>query len=140
MKLKVIALAGLLAINSTLALAQGAGSTAGGSSKAGGQQRRCRTRLRGAECTCTAGTTTTITTIIVPESRQIALGIAQVHAHTVGMDMPKLTVHFACPHCGALFTATQEHQPGAGTFECTHCGWLVHEWSGPYNFIDWKRA
>jgi hypothetical protein len=56
------------------------------------------------------------------------------------MDMPKLTVHFACPHCGALFTAAQEHQPGAGTFECTQFGWLVHEWSGPYNFIDWERA
>jgi predicted RNA-binding Zn-ribbon protein involved in translation (DUF1610 family) len=56
------------------------------------------------------------------------------------MNAPKLTVYFACPHCGALFTATQEHHPGAGTFECTHCGWLVHEWSGPYNFIDWKRA
>jgi hypothetical protein len=41
-----------------------------------------------------------------PESRQITLGVAQVHAHTVGMDMLKLTVYFACHHCGALFTAT----------------------------------
>jgi prophage tail gpP-like protein len=28
--------------------------------------------------------------------------------------------------------------PGAGSFICRSCGTLVHEWSGTYNFVDWK--
>jgi hypothetical protein len=60
--------------------------------------------------------------------------------HTAGIEMPKFTVYFACQHCERLYTAVQEHQPGAGSFDCRACGTLVHEWSGPYNLIGWKPA
>jgi hypothetical protein len=56
------------------------------------------------------------------------------------MEMPKFTVYFACHHCETLYTAIQEHQPGAGSFDCRGCGTQVHEWTGPYNFIGWKLA
>ena len=54
----------------------------------------------------------------------------------------KLIVHFSCPDCATIYTATQEEQPGRhpGTFHCRQCGAPVHEWTGLYNFTDWKMT
>jgi hypothetical protein len=70
------------------------------------------------------------------DRRSSPLGVG----HTAGMEMPKFTVYFGCRHCERLYTASQEHQPGASNFICRGCGTQVHEWSGPYSFIGWKLA
>jgi predicted RNA-binding Zn-ribbon protein involved in translation (DUF1610 family) len=54
------------------------------------------------------------------------------------MQALKLPVYFSCRHCETVFRATQVRQPGAGSYICRACGTPVHEWSGPYNFVDWK--
>jgi transcription elongation factor Elf1 len=52
------------------------------------------------------------------------------------------TEQFACPGCGADYTATKEEQPTkrAGSFNCSICGAEVHAWSGYHDFFDWKAA
>ena len=52
----------------------------------------------------------------------------------------KLIVYFSCPHCATIYTASQQEQPGRhpGYFLCRMCATPVHEWSGLYNFTDWK--
>ena len=52
----------------------------------------------------------------------------------------KLIVHFSCPHCATIYTASQQEQPGRhpGYFHCRMCATPVHEWAGLYNFTDWQ--
>jgi hypothetical protein len=52
----------------------------------------------------------------------------------------KLIVYFSCPHCATIYTASQQERPGRhpGDFHCRMCAAPVHEWSGLYDFIDWK--
>jgi hypothetical protein len=49
-------------------------------------------------------------------------------------------VHFCCPNCALVYAATQEHRAErrGGAFFCGECGSPVHEWTGRYNFINWK--
>lgn len=48
--------------------------------------------------------------------------------------------YFNCPSCGLPYTATREHHPDkhSGKFKCEVCDTKVHEWSGNYDFFDWK--
>src|ERR1044072_4225713 len=48
--------------------------------------------------------------------------------------------YFSCPSCGLPYTATREHHPDkhSGKFKCEVCETKVHEWSGNYDFFDWK--
>ena len=52
----------------------------------------------------------------------------------------QVIVHFSCPHCATIYTASQQEQPGRhpGYFHCRMCGAPVHEWTGLYNFTDWQ--
>jgi len=52
----------------------------------------------------------------------------------------KLIVHFSCPCCATIYTASQQEQPGRhpGDFHCRSCGTPVHKWTGLYNFVDWQ--
>jgi hypothetical protein len=54
------------------------------------------------------------------------------------MEMPEVAVHFACRHCEKIYVASQESRRGTGTFNCLECAKQVHQWSGNYNFADWK--
>jgi predicted Zn finger-like uncharacterized protein len=51
----------------------------------------------------------------------------------------RMIAYFSCPHCATVYTASQEQLPGQhrGDF-CRRCGAPVHEWTGLYNFTDWK--
>jgi len=48
--------------------------------------------------------------------------------------------YFSCHSCGLPYTATREHHPErhSGSFKCEVCATKVHEWSGNYDFFDWK--
>jgi transcription initiation factor IIE alpha subunit len=48
--------------------------------------------------------------------------------------------HFFCPKCKAPYRATHEQHPmrQQGSFACTDCGAVVHEWDGDRNYFDWK--
>ena len=48
--------------------------------------------------------------------------------------------YFSCPSCGLPYTATRELHPDkhSGKFKCEVCETKVHEWSGNYDFFDWK--
>ena len=51
-------------------------------------------------------------------------------------------VHFCCPQCLAVYRATQvvrRADRGPATFSCQNCGIPVHEWTGPYDFLDWQH-
>ena len=47
---------------------------------------------------------------------------------------------FACPHCHRVYTAKQERKLGRahGCFRCGACRIPVHEWTGYYDFSDWR--
>ncbi len=49
-------------------------------------------------------------------------------------------VYFCCPECAMVYSAKQElrshRHPGA--FQCGACATSVHEWTGYYNFANWK--
>lgn len=51
-------------------------------------------------------------------------------------------VHFICPHCDMIYVATQKKSPEqlSGDFHCGACGISVHEWTGFYDFSDWKQV
>ena len=53
----------------------------------------------------------------------------------------QLIVHFSCPHCGTVYTASQEQRLKrcAGRFQCGRCAVQVHEWTGLYNFSNWQK-
>jgi hypothetical protein len=52
------------------------------------------------------------------------------------------TVHFTRPKCGLHYSATSEQSPTqlSGDFLCMEegCGATVHEWTGFYDFFNWK--
>jgi hypothetical protein len=51
-----------------------------------------------------------------------------------------VTVHFACPNCGLVYTGLQEHigEKLVGHFDCTFCMAEVHSWTGVYDYSIWK--
>ena len=51
-----------------------------------------------------------------------------------------ITVHFSCRDCGVIYCATQQRGTSSGLFECRNCAVPVHDWSGAYNFVDWRMA
>jgi hypothetical protein len=52
------------------------------------------------------------------------------------------TEYFSCPNCGLPYIAIREKHPytHSGHFSCEVCSTKVHEWSGNYEFFDWKVA
>jgi predicted RNA-binding Zn-ribbon protein involved in translation (DUF1610 family) len=51
-------------------------------------------------------------------------------------------VHFCCPQCLAVYRATQARRAerGHNTFSCQNCGTPVHEWTGLYDFLNWRHV
>ena len=53
-----------------------------------------------------------------------------------------MIVHFSCPNCLAVYRATQapRAEKGYNSFSCKNCGTPVHEWTGLYDFLDWRHV
>ena len=51
-----------------------------------------------------------------------------------------LAVFFGCQRCSAVYQADQHYldSRGMGSFSCRNCGAIVHSWSGPYSFTNWR--
>jgi transcription initiation factor IIE alpha subunit len=47
---------------------------------------------------------------------------------------------FTCAKCGAPYLATHEQflTRQKGSFRCTDCHTVVHEWDGDRGYFDWK--
>src|SRR5258705_2081699 len=54
----------------------------------------------------------------------------------------QLIVHFSCPHCAAVYTASQEEQAErrSGDFHCGRCGAPVHECDRHYDYSHLEPA
>jgi predicted RNA-binding Zn-ribbon protein involved in translation (DUF1610 family) len=48
-------------------------------------------------------------------------------------------VMFACPHCAAVYVATQQARADAGSFDCWDCRTEIFRWSGDYYYGDWDQ-
>ena len=51
-------------------------------------------------------------------------------------------VYFSCPNCLAVYRAAQapRAEKGYNSFSCKNCGTPVHEWTGLYDFLDWRHV
>jgi hypothetical protein len=47
----------------------------------------------------------------------------------------QLIVHFSCPHCTTVYTASQEEQPQQCSVTFIAAVAPVHEWTGLYDFF-----
>ena len=59
----------------------------------------------------------------------------------MGNDAPVI-VYFSCPKCPAVYQATQapRAEKGHNRFSCKNCGTPVQEWTGLYDFFDWRHV
>jgi len=50
-------------------------------------------------------------------------------------------VFFACPKCGACYSATQApcHMVEPNLFSCEDCKSVVYRWNNAYNYTAWQR-
>ena len=60
-----------------------------------------------------------------------------VLAYDGGME---ISVYFTCKHCGLTYEVRQVHLPQqrSGSFDCIECKKPVFEWTGHYDYEDWK--
>jgi hypothetical protein len=51
-----------------------------------------------------------------------------------------IEVILVCPKCTLLYVAAQERRRDkiAARFDCTHCGVMIHAWSGAYDYPIWR--
>jgi predicted RNA-binding Zn-ribbon protein involved in translation (DUF1610 family) len=58
------------------------------------------------------------------------------------MSSAPVMVHFCCPQCLSVYQARQERRAEKrhGAFHCQNCGTRVHEWTGIYDFLDWRHV
>jgi predicted RNA-binding Zn-ribbon protein involved in translation (DUF1610 family) len=75
------------------------------------------------------------------ESGRLENGPAPAHIRQM-TNGTQAIVHFICPHCDMIYVATQKKSPEqlSGDFHCGACGISVHEWTGFYDFSDWKQV
>ena len=54
----------------------------------------------------------------------------------------RVTVHFSCPQCRTVYSATQERraEKRGDAFHCRDCATSVHEWMGLYDFVGWSAV
>lgn len=56
----------------------------------------------------------------------------------------RIVTYISCRGCETVYSAIQERGSvplnSTGSFDCIHCGKLVHHWAGIYSFHHWKVA
>lgn len=51
----------------------------------------------------------------------------------------RVTVIFACSHCGATYSAIQRPASDFGSFDCWDCKTEIYRWSTKYSYTDWEQ-